>query len=83
MAVSQAAYQRAAGVFVDVGAKAVDVLGEIQPVAVALDVDGFAENGASSGFDEAAGVWGEDAAVNAGLVGVVVFAGFLREVGFA
>jgi hypothetical protein len=51
---------------------------EIQPVLVAFDVDWFAENGASGGFDEAAGVGAEDAAVDAGLVGVVVFAGFLR-----
>ena len=51
MAVSQAAYQCAAGVFVDVGADAVDVFGELQPVGVAFDVDGFAQDGASGGFD--------------------------------
>ena len=51
MAVGQAADQCAAGVFVNAGAKAVDVIGEFQPVGVAFDVDGFAQDGASGGFD--------------------------------
>jgi hypothetical protein len=51
MAIGQAAYQCAAGVFVDVGADAVDVFGKLQPVGVAFDVDGFAQDGASGGFN--------------------------------
>jgi hypothetical protein len=51
MAIGQAAYQCAAGVFVDVGANAVDVFGEFQPVGVAFDVDRFAQDGAGGGFD--------------------------------
>jgi hypothetical protein len=51
VAVGQAADQCAAGVFVDVGANAVDVFGKLQPVGVAFDVDRFAQDGASGGFN--------------------------------
>jgi len=51
VAIGQAAHQSAAGIFVDVRADAVDVLGEFQPVGVAFDVDGLAQDGASGGFD--------------------------------
>jgi len=80
VAVGEAADEGAAGVFVDAGADAIDVFGDFAPVGVAFDVDGFAEDGAGGGFDEAAGVGGEDAAVDAGLPGVVVFARFLGKV---
>jgi len=78
VAVGEGGDEGAAGVFVNGGAQAVDVFAEVAPVAVAVDRDGASQNESSCVLDETEGEGGEDAAVDPGVVGVVVFAGFFR-----
>ena len=82
--VGQGADQQAAGVLVEVGAAAVDVLSEnFRPVRVALDDDGLAEDQTGSGTHQALRERREDCPVYAGQICRVVLARFQGEEGLA